>query len=185
MGKDTAGMLDLAHPKMKNPNYVKDSDKLGNYNDKKVSKYEKYLKTKIEKQYKDYKNINPKNVDGRYFKPNSKPSIELSKTKEIKEFIKQHKYEIINNTLFNNKEYQSIEFPTGDWYYAVHYTDIIDTYFDENGNLHVIMADTNDYNLDEDIELIKAGAEAMQKGELEPKYIIWDILIEKDDFDKI
>ena len=47
------------------------------------------------------------------------------------------------------------------------------------------MADTNDYNLNEDLELIKAGAEAMQKGELEPRYIIWDILIEKNDFDKI
>lgn len=93
--------------------------------------------------------------------------------------------DIINNTLFNNQEYQSVEFPIGDWYYAVHYADIIDTYFDENGNLHVIMTDTNDYNLDEDIELIKAGADAMQKGELEPKYIIWDILIEKDDFDRI
>ena len=47
------------------------------------------------------------------------------------------------------------------------------------------MADTNDYNLDENIEFIKAGAEAMQKGELEARYIIWNILIEKDDFDKI
>lgn len=183
-GENTAGMLDLAHPKINNLNYVKDSDKLGNYNDKKVSKYEKYLKTKIEKQYKDYKNINPKNVDGRYFKSNSKPSIELSKTKEIKEFIKQHKYEIINNILFNNKEYQSIEFPAGDWYYAVHYADIIDAYFDENGNLHVIMTDTYDFNKGES-KLIEAGREAMKRGALEPRFLIWDILIPKADLDKI
>ena len=67
----------------------------------------------------------------------------------------------------------------------MHYADIIDTYFDKDGNLHLIMTDTNDYNLDEDIELIKAGADAMQKGELEPKYIIWDILIKKSEFDRI
>ncbi len=92
--------------------------------------------------------------------------------------------DIINNILFNNQEYQSVEFPIGDWYYAVHYADIIDTYFDENGNLHVIMTDTYDFNKGES-KLIEAGREAMKRGALEPRFLIWDILIEKDDFSKI
>ena len=184
-GENTAGMLDLAHKNQINPNYTKDAIKLNNYNDRQIIKYKNYLKNKIEKQYKDYTNIDPKNVDGYYFKSNSNPSMELAQTKEIKEFIKQHKKEIINNTLSNKNECQSIEFPTGDWYYAVHYADIIDTYFDKNGNLHLIMSDTNDYNINEDLEIIKAGRDAMLKDELKPKYVIWEILIKKDEFDKI
>lgn len=184
IGKNAAGMLDLAHPKMNNPNYVKDTIKLNNYNDKWISKYQEYLRNKIEEQFKSYDNINPEEVDGYYFKSNSNPSQELAQTKVIKEFIKQNKQDIIDGILFKDKQTISVVFPTGDWYYSIDRADIIDCYFDNNDDLHIILADTYDFNGGES-KLIEAAKKAMQRGELNGKFIIWDILIEKNDFDKI
>lgn len=46
------------------------------------------------------------------------------------------------------------------------------------------MFDIYDFNKGES-KLIEAGREAMKRGALEPRFLIWDILIEKDDFDRI
>ena len=154
---------------MINQSYVKDTLKLENCNDEKISKYRDYLKNKIEQQFGSYSNVIPEEVNGYYFKSDSNPSKDLAKTKEIKEFIKRNKQDIIDGTLFHNKLSASINFPIGDWHYSIGKADIIDCYFDNNKNLHLILADTYDFNANEN-NLIEAGRLLMQEGELKARF---------------
>lgn len=57
-------------------------------------------------------------------------------------------------------------------------------YFNDNGDLYIILFDTYDFNAGEN-KLVQAGRKAMKRGALKPRFLIWDILIKKTDFDKI
>jgi hypothetical protein len=46
------------------------------------------------------------------------------------------------------------------------------------------MFDTYDFNKGES-KLIQAGREAMKRNAIKPRFIIWNMLIPKTDFDKI
>ena len=186
-GKDTAGMLDLSHGiNMNDRSYIKDTISLDNYNDPKVAKDKEYLKDKVSKQFKDY-NFDINKIKGYYFKSNSEPVQRLIANKDFQDMIKNHKDEIIQKGEF------SAGFPkyglginwNNNFHNAIGKADFRNAYLDKDGNLHVKMYDTYDFNKNENNPLIKAGVNKMDKGELKPFFSIYDIIIPKDKLDEI
>ena len=172
---------------MNDRNYIKDVIHIDNYNDPKVNKDREYLKKKISEQFKDY-NFDINKIKGYFFKPDSKPVQRLIENKDFQDMIKNHKDEIIKNGEF------SAGFPKhGRWGLgqsnnfrnAIGKADFRNAYQDKEGNLHIKMYDTYDFNKNEDNPLIKAGANKMDKGELKPFFTIHDIIIPKNKLDKI
>ncbi len=68
---------------------------------------------------------------------------------------------------------------------AIGKADFRNIYQDKEGNLHVKMYDTYDFNKDEDNAFVRAGADQMEKGNLKPYFSIYDIIIPKNKLDEI
>ena len=187
-GKDATGMLDLAHGnKMYNRNYIKDTISLDNYNDPKVAKDKEYLKEKISNQFKDY-DFDINKIKGYYFKSDSEPVQRLIQNKDFQDMLKNHKKEIIEKGQFSDgfKKYGDNGIgPDNNLHNAIGKADFRNIYQDKNGNLHVKMYDTYDFNKNEDSPLIKAGVSQMEKGNLKPFFTIHDIIVPKNILDEI
>lgn len=187
-GKNTAGMLDLAHgvDNMNNPDYIKDAIKLKNYDDPAVNQYKEYLKEKVSSQYKDY-GFKAEDINGYFFKNNSEPSKSMAESEDFKRLIKEHKQDILLQKDF------SISFPKhgpigvmGDnnWRNAIGKADVKNIFIDEQG-LHLRVFDTYDFNRSATDFLNKSGASQMEKGNLKPYFSIHDVLIPKSELVKI
>ena len=101
IGKDAAGMLDLAHGiNMNDRNYIKDTISLDSYNDPSVASDKEYLKKKISDQFKDY-NFDINKIKGYFFKSDSEPVQRLIENKDFQDMIRNHKDEIIKNGEFS------------------------------------------------------------------------------------
>lgn len=187
-GKDTAGMLDLAHGiNMNDRDYIKDTISLDNYNDPKVATDREYLKDKIDQQFKDY-NFDLNKIKGYFFKSDSEPVQRLIENKDFQDMIKNHKDEIIKKGKFSAefKKHGNIGLgQDNNFRNAIGKADFRNIYQDKEGNLHIKMYDTYDFNKDENSPLIKAGASQMDKGELKPFFTIHDIIIPKNKLDEI
>lgn len=179
LGKDAAGMLDISHAKISNKDYIKDAVKFNNYLDKKLIKYQDYLRAKLKTAFNPY-NFDINKIEGYYFPPNSEPSIRITKDVYFKEFLKNNK----ENLLKGNKDL-SINFKTGNMYYAHHLADVLDYELDSEGNLLMIIADTNDFNPDDPSKLVQAGEIAMREGYLKPLFILKEVKVQKTELDKI
>ena len=188
-GPDTAGMLDLAHGEenMNNPDYIKDSVKLENFNDPNIKEYREYLKEKIESQFKDY-GYKAEDIKGYNFNENSKPSQRMAKNKDFLDMLAKNKENILSKKNF------SINFPKhgpigilkgNNFKNALGKADVKIEGIDKQGNLHLKVFDTYDFNKDAKDFLNKAGREEMEKGNSKPYFTIHDVLIPKDELDKI
>ena len=188
IGKDAAGMLDLSHGiNMNDRDYIKDTISLDNYNDPKVAADKEYLKDKISKQFKDY-NFDINKIKGYFFKSNSEPVQRLIQNKDFQDMIKNHKQEIIQKGEFSGGFPKHGRWGLGqsnNFRNAIGKADFRNAYQDKEGNLHIKMYDTYDFNKDENSPLIKAGANKMDKGELKPFFTIHDIIIPKNKLDEI
>ena len=189
LNSDTAGMLDLAHGEenMNNPNYIKDTVKLKNYEDPKIKQYQEYFKEKIENQFRDY-GYNSKDIKGYYFNNNSEPSQRIVQNKDFRNYIKENYNELLKDNI------TSISFPkhgpvgilkNNNFKNALGKADIKFEEVDKQGNLHLKIFDTYDFNKEAKDFLNKAGREEMLKGNLKPYFTIHDIIITKDELDKI
>ena len=188
-GPDTAGMLDLAHGEenMNNSDYIKDTVKLKNYEDPKIKQYQEYFKEKIENQFRDY-GYNSKDIKGYYFNNNSEPSQRIVQNKDFRNYIKENYNELLKENI------TSISFPkhgpvgilkNNNFKNALGKADIKFEEVDKQGNLHLKIFDTYDFNKEAKDFLNKAGREEMLKGNLKPFFTIHDILIPKSELDKI
>ena len=188
-GPDTAGMLDLAHGEenMNNPDYIKDSVKLENFNDPNIKECREYLKEKIESQFKDY-GYKAEDIKGYNFNENSKPSQRMAKNKDFLDMLAKNKENILSKKNF------SINFPKhgpigilrdNNFKNALGKADVKIEGIDKQGNLHLKVFDTYDFNKDAKDFLNKAGREEMEKGNLKPYFTIHDVLIPKNELDKI
>ena len=188
-GPDTAGMLDLAHGEenMNNPDYIKDTVKLKNYEDPKIKQYQEYFKEKIENQFRDY-GYNSKDIKGYFFNNNSEPSQRIIQNKDFRNYIKENYNELIKENI------TSISFPkhgpvgilkNNNFKNALGKADIKFEEVDKQGNLHLKIFDTYDFNKEAKDFLNKAGREEMLKGNLKPFFTIHDILIPKSELDRI
>ena len=68
---------------------------------------------------------------------------------------------------------------------AIGKADFRNIYQDKEGNLHVKMYDTYDFNKNATDALNKAGRREMEKGNLKPYFSIHDIIISKDKLSEI
>ena len=186
--QDGAGMLDLAHgAKMNDRNYIKNTISLDNYNDPKIAKDKDYLKEKILNQFKDY-NFDINKIKGYYFKSDSEPVQRLVQNKDFQDMIKNHKKEIVEKGQFSDgfKKHGFVGVLwNNNFHNAIGKADFRNIYQDKNGNLHVKMYDTYDFNKNEDNPLIKAGVSQMEKGNLKPFFTIHDIIVPKNILDEI
>ena len=179
-GPDTAGMLDMAHEKRNDLSYTKDAIKLTNWNDPRVASDKEYLRGKVIKGF-SYYDYDEDNVPGYFFKNYSEPSKRIANDKDFLEKIKSSKNEILSNKKV------SMGFPSygpntkSNLYYAFGKIDIRNGYIDKNGNLHVKVYDTYDFNPEEKNKpLVMAGKNKMLDGELKPFFTIHDIIIPKE-----
>ncbi len=184
-GPDTAGMLDLSHGiNMNDRNYIKDTISLNNYNDSRVAADREYLKKKISDQFKDY-NFDINKIKGYFFKNNSEPSQRIAIDSDFKKIIKENKNRILSGQDI------SMEFPNyglnkkSNLHYAYGHVDIRNGYLDKDGNLHIKMYDTYDFNKNNLTTLNQAGREQLSRGVLKPFFTVHDIIIPKDDLQKL
>ena len=102
--------------------------------------------------------------------------------------LKKHKKEIVEKGQFSDgfKKYGDNGIgPDNNFHHAIGKADFRNIYQDKNGNLHVKMYDTYDFNKNEDNPLIKAGVSQMEKGNLKPFFTIHDIIVPKNILDEI
>ena len=185
-GFDTVGMVDLAHgeEKMKNASYIKDAIKLNNWDDPRVASDKKYLAKKVGEQFIDY-GFDINKIPGYFFKNYSEPSKRMAKDTDFLKTIKENKEKI------KNGEDISMEFPIykdnkkSNLHFAFGHIDIRNGYLDKQGNLHIKVYDTYDFNKENKTPLNQAGREAMLRRELKPFFTIHDILIPKDVISKL
>ena len=190
-GSDVQGMLDIAHgeDKMHNPNYLKDAIKLENYNDSRIKEYQDTIRKKVLEQFKDYgyDENSAKNIKGYYFKNDSEPSRRIAQSKDFHNILLKNKENILTNKNF------SISFPkhglglnwNSNFKNALGKADILEYHFDKEGNLNLKIFDTYDFNKNARDFLNKAGSSQMDKGNLKPFFTIHDVIIPKEEADRI
>lgn len=188
VGKETAGMLDIAHgDKMTDKSYLKDSIELKNYNDSFAESDRQYLKNKIEKQFEDY-GYDKENIKGYYFKNTSEPSKRISQNEDFKNLLRENKDAILKNENFSArfKKHGDIGiFNDNDLKNAIGAFDVRNVRFDKEGNLHLKIYDTYDFNKNAPDFLNKAGIHEMEAGYLKPYFSIHDIIINKNEINDI
>lgn len=180
LGEDAAGMLDISHENINDKGYLENTFEINNYKDKRFEKYQNYLKNKLSQQFK-HCGTNIDNIKGYYFSPNSKASQNMANDIYMQKYLKENRDGFLNNNLKKT----SINFKTGNMYYAHHLVDVIDYQFDSENNLELVISDTNDYNENDKNKLVQAGDIAMKNKELKPKFVIKHAIIPKENLEKL
>ncbi len=179
-GPDTAGMLDMAHENRNDISYTKDAIKLTNWNDPRVASDRDYLRKKVIKGF-SYYDYDEDNVPGYFFKNYSEPSKRIANDKDFLEKIKSSKNEILSNSDVSMGFSGYGHNTKSNLYYAFGKIDIRNGYIDKNGNLHVKVYDTYDFNPEgKNKPLVMAGKNKMLEGELKPFFTIHDIIISRE-----
>lgn len=191
-GADVQGTLDLAHGEenMHNPDYIKDAIKLINFDDPAINSYKETVKQKVKKEFKDYgyDENTIKNIKGYYFKTNSEPSQRMVENSDFRKIIKDNKQNILSNKKFG------INFPkhgpiglffNNNFKNSIGKAQVLDYYIDKQGNLYVKILDTYEFNKKAKDFLNKAGRSQMLKGNLKPYFSIYEVIIPKEELDKI
>lgn len=183
-GPDTMGMVDLAHDRKINQNYIKDAIELKNYNDPRIASDREYLTRKVKEQFRDY-GFKADEIKGYFFKRNSEPSIRMSQDKDFRKMIKENKEKLKNGIEFNSKFPCYKDGKESNWHYALGHYDVRNSFIDKEGNLRLKVYDTYDFNKTNTTPMNKAGRNEMLKGSLKPYFSIHDIIIPKNELDKI
>ena len=95
-----------------------------------------------------------------------------------------------NQNIFKNaaeilyKDEKKSPLKTSNLHNAFGSVDFLNSGMDKQGNLHLYMFDTYDFNKGEDA-IVGAGRRQMLKGNLKGYFTIHDIIITKDELDKI
>lgn len=186
-GKDTTGMLDMSHQERMDFEYTKDAIELKNFDDERVASDKKYLVEKLNSQFNnEYAKItNIENIKGYFFKNSSEPSRRISNDPDFRKVIRDNKDDILSGKLV------SMEFPLykdnkkSNLHYAFGHVDIRNGYIDNEGNLHIKVYDTYDFNKKNMTTLNQAGYNQMIKGNLKPYFTIHDIIIPRNVIDTL
>ncbi len=189
-GPDAAGMLNLSENK-KLPTYTKDSTKLMNINDRKLSeydngrilKYRAHIEDKVLNQFKDF-GYNLNDIEGRIFHANSAQTKRIKESDDFKEALIKNKEKILNGEKFT-KRFTNYGFNRkSNLLNAFGSVDFLNLGFDNNNNLHLYMFDTYDFNPGENA-LVEAGRRRMLEGKLKGHFTLHDIIVTKQELDEI
>ncbi len=189
-GEDTAGMLDIAHEKRNDEEYTKDAIKLKNWDDPRVASNKKKIKEKVSKEFKDY-GFNIDEIPGYFFKSTSEPVQRLIQNEDFRNIIRKHKANILKGENFSGGFPEYTNQTNAPWLInkmlkennfknAFGIVELLTPFFDKEGNLHIKMFDTYDFNKGENI-LVEAGRVKMLEKELKPFFTIHDIIIKKEE----
>ena len=183
-GLDTASFIDLAHGEenMIKPDYLKDTIKLKNYDDPAVESLGDYLKGKVKEQFKEY-GFNPETIPGYFFKSESVQSRRIIENPCFRKFIKNNKNEILKNNPELSMSFNLNSHDGFNWKTSLGKVDVKNMYLDKEGNLHLKICDTNDYNKNNIDPFNKAGYNQMKKGNLKPFFSVFDVKVPKEELD--
>ena len=175
-------MIDMAHKKMKNPDYIKDAIELKNFEDPRVASDKKYLAKKLFGQFNnDYAQVtNIENIKGYFFKNDSEPSKRISQDQDFLKTIKENKENILNGKDISMYFPRYKDNKKSNLHFALGHVDIRNGYLDKEGNLRIKVYDTYEFNKENKTLLNQAGRNQMLEGNLIPYFTIHDIIIPKD-----
>lgn len=189
-GPDAAGMLNIAEGK-EDSNYTKNSTKLLNINDNnlydykngEIKKFKEHIENKVQEQLKDF-GYNLNEIEGRIYHDNSAPIKRIKNDDSFKEALIKNKDKILNGENFTTRFKKKSLIKTSNLHNAFGSVDFLNSGMDNDGNLHLYMFDTYDFNANEG-PLVEAGRRQMLKGNLKGNFSIHDIVLTKDELDKI
>ncbi len=189
-GPDATGMLNIAQGN-EDSNYTKNSTKLLNINDNnlydykngEIKKFKEHIENKVQEQFKDF-GYNLNEIEGRIYHDNSAPIKRIKNDDSFKKALIKNKDKILNGENFTTRFKKKSPLKTSNLHNAFGSVDFLNSGMDNNGNLHLYMFDTYDFNANEG-PLIEAGRRQMLKGNLKGNFSIHDIVLTKDELDKI
>lgn len=182
-GTDAAGLLNIAEGK-NIPVYLKDSIKTTNidsqtiddFNKGDLKKWKPYMTSKIQDQFRDF-NYETDGVEGYIFKDNSALVKRIKNSNEFKRILNENKNAILKGERFSgafNKDKDE------NLHKAFGKVDLLNSGFDKDGNLHLYVFDTYDFNKGENA-LVEAGRRQMLKGNLKGFFTVCEIIIKKEE----
>lgn len=174
---DAIGMLGLSMG-IETPYNKNISKTFSSYKNAKVNgnDYSSYFKNKLDDQLDDY-SVDTNKVKGYYFDSNSEPSKNIAKEDSFVEFLKknQKKLDKVSPEKPLNFEFKKTE--NENLYYALHNTQIIDSWVDDDGYTHIMLADTYDFNKNDKNPLTQLGSNAMDAGMLNPYFTMHEVKV--------
>lgn len=189
-GPDAAGMLNLAEGK-KLPIYTKDSTELINinddnlylYNNGDIKKFKSHIEDKVLNQFKDF-GYNLNSIEGRIFHSNSAPTKRIKESDDFKDALVKNKEQILKGKNFSKRFTNYGNNQKSNLHNAFGSVDFLNSGIDNNGNLHLYMFDTYDFNAGENPK-VEAGRRQMLKGNLKGHFTLHDIIVTKQELDEI
>ncbi len=177
-GPDAAGMLDLAHENRNDPTYEKDAIKMSNWNDNSVSVDKDFLKNKVATEFYDY-GFDVDTIPGYFFQSYSDPCKRIAADADFLATISN------KTKVLDNNQDLGMGFTESNLHYALGHVAIRNRYLDSDGNLHVFIYDTYDFNSSDTSTLSVAGRNAMMNGELKPYFTIHEVVVPKSKLDTL
>lgn len=189
-GPDAAGMINLSEGKNL-PLYTKDAVKIKNINDEQLDKYDSgniskhksYIEQKLKDQFKDFA-FKLEDIDGHIFKSNSAPVKRIKQSEEFKNILVKNKDAILNGKRFSGNFKEHGAGRGSNLHNAFGNADFLNSGIDKNGNLHLYMFDTYDFNKGESAQ-VEAGRRQMMKGNLKGQFSLHEIVVSKDELGEL
>ena len=177
-GPDAAGMLDLAHERRNDTSYEKDATKMSNWNDNSVSVDKDFLRNKVATEFNDY-GFDVDTIPGYFFPSYSDPCKRIAADADFLSAI-SNRAKVLDNT-----QDLGMGFTESNLHYALGHVAIRNRYVDSDGNLHVFVYDTYDFNSSDTSTLSVAGRNAMMNGELKPYFTVHEVVVPKSKLDTL
>ena len=186
-GLETAENLNMARSdSYLNTDYAKEHTVFNNYKELN-SELREYFKDKITNQLEisklpieaQEKILNE--TKGIFIESTSKTSEDLAhvltKEPDFIKIINKSKDDLKNNKTVNS----SIKFQDKNFHNAIGKADLLDIHKDNMGNIRVLVTDVYNFDKDSKTPLLRAGRTLQDEGKLKPYFIIYDVIIKKQD----
>ena len=156
---------------------------LYDYKNGEIKKFKEHIENKVQEQFKDF-GYNLNEIEGRIYHDNSAPIKRIKNDDNFKEALIKNKENILNGKNFTKRFTNYENRKKSNLHNAFGSVDFLNSGIDKQGNLHLYMFDTYDFNKGENA-IVEAGRRQMLKENLKGYFTIHDIIITKDELDKI
>ena len=155
------------------------------YGDSIYNQYSKFLNNKIQKEITNEYGYTAKDIKGYYFNSSSALSKKIASNKDFKNFVNTYKNQLkAGFSTQNGDPAKSFSFKPAnskELYYALSSVNVIKSWTDSNGKLHLIIADTYDFTNEGHGtghgNLCAAADAAMKDGTLVPYYTLIEVVV--------
>ena len=134
------------------------------------------IKSQITNQY----GYSADQVTGYYFQASSSIAKDMSSSPELKDFVNKNRTKLENGyTATGEKDAMSFAFnKTTDLHYSFSGVNVIKSWTDDKGKLHLIVADTYDFNKSNMSGFNGLGVRAMMDNKLVPYYTMVEVVVD-------